>query len=1108
MKRHFLLSLVLLAAPALVSAAANEGYYRFPTIRGNTIVFTAEGDLWKVGAEGGLAQRLTSHPGLEAHAALSDDGTRVAFSADYEGPTEVYAMPVDGGLPERLTWDGDGARVIGWAGGEVLYATRHFSTLPDAQLVSIDPASRRRRVLPLDKAAEGVYDAPGETLFFTRFGRQSSKTKRYKGGTAQSLWRFTEGGEEAVALTADYPGTSHQPMFHDGRVYFVSDRDGTMNVFSMAPTGEDVRQHTHHAGWDVKDPDLGDGRIVYQLGAGLHVLDLASGEDRELDVRLASDFDQTREKWVEEPMDYLTAAHLSPDGDRVVLTARGQVFVAPVEDGRFVRATRDEYRHRSARFLSGGEDLLALSDQSGEVELWRLDARGLKEAEQITTEGDVLRFDAFPSPDGKRAAYIEKDDELWLADLATGERTQVAVSPLFGFRGLSWSPDSRWIAFAMTGENQMARLFLYRVEGGETAAVTSDRFNSFSPAWSGDGRFLYFLSERHLVSLSRHPWGTYQPLPLLDSMVKLYEVAAKSGERSPFAPGNELVGSDDEKEEEMKDDDEGSGKRKGKKKGKKDAKGDEDDDAKDDEVPTVEIDLEGIETRLVEVPVPPGNYTDLGANEGELYWISTETAARKGSLQAIERKRKAEVVTLLEGVESYELSASGKKLLVRKDDALHVVDAKASELGDLGKSRVALDAWTLSIDPRREWRQMFVDAWRLQRDYFYDPGMHGVDWPAVLEKYLPLVDRVRNRGELSDLFGEMIGELSALHEYVRGGDHREGKDRVRPGSLGAILERDEEAGGYRVAYVYPSDPDMPAERAPLERPGVEVAEGEVIVAINGVETLSLGDPGILLRHQAGRQVLLQVKGEDGVEREVIVEPIDPRGAAELRYDAWELERRQIVEAESGGEIGYVHMRAMGGGSYTEWARHYFPVFNRRGLIIDMRHNRGGNIDSWILGTLVRRPWMWWKARTGVPYPNMQLSFNGHMVVLCDERTASDGEAFTEGFRRLGLGKVIGTRTWGGEIWLTSSNVLVDRGIATAAEFGVYGPEGEWLIEGHGVEPDVVVDNLPHETYNGRDAQLEAAIKHLLERIREDPPAIPDPPAYPDKSSSATYPPSP
>jgi tricorn protease len=395
---------------------------------------------------------------------------------------------------------------------------------------------------------------------------------------------------------------------------------------------------------------------------------------------------------------------------------------------------------------------------------------------------------------------------------------------------------------------------------------------------------------------------------------------------------------------------------------------------------------------------------------------------------------------------------------------------------------------------------MFREAWGLERDYFYDRRMNGVDWPGMLAKYQPLVDRVSDRAELSDLLSQMVGELSALHIFVRGGDLRKGKDSIAPASLGAQLARDEKAGGLRVAHIYRSDPDYPDRLAPLARPGVDVHEGDVIEAINGVPALSVPDAAILLRDTADRQVLLRVRpAPPGAARDVIVTPITPDRETGLRYDEWEYTRLTRVEELGHGHIGYVHLRAMGGGDYAEWARDFYPVFDRAGLIVDVRHNRGGNIDSWILEKLLRKAWFYWQPRVGDPYWNMQYAFRGHLVVLVDQNTASDGEAFAEGFRRLGLGKVIGTRTWGGEIWLSSSNLLVDKGIATAAENGVYGPDGEWLIEGHGVDPDIVVDNLPAATFRGGDAQLDEALRLLEDQIRTQPVPLPPAPTYPDKS---------
>lgn len=461
---------------------------------------------------------------------------------------------------------------------------------------------------------------------------------------------------------------------------------------------------------------------------------------------------------------------------------------------------------------------------------------------------------------------------------------------------------------------------------------------------------------------------------------------------------------------------------------------------------------------------------------------------------------KIEPKTLVEDIQSYELSQNGKKVLIRKDKDIYVIDASEGSVDKLSDYKVDLSKWIFSVNPREEWQQLFVDAWRLERDYFYDPNLHGVDWKGLLEKHLPLVKRVADRDELNDLISQLVGELSALHIFVGGGDQRKGEDQISPASLGAKLKRDEAAGGYRIEHIYRSEPDYLDRQSPLVKPYLNINEGDVILAINGVSILSVINPRILLKNQVNQQVLLKIKSKkNGKIFDAIVKPISPSEEKRLRYDEWEYTRRQHVEKMSEGQIGYVHLRAMGGNNYSEWVQQFYPVYDRQGLIIDMRHNRGGNIDSWILEKLMRKAWFYWKGRIDKPIWNMQYAFRGHVVVLCNEKTASDGEAFTEGFRRLGLGQVIGTRTWGGEIWLSFDNWLMDRGIASAAEFGVYGPNGEWLIEGHGVDPDIVVDNLPHVTYAGKDAQLESAIKNLQELIRKDPRPVPTPKPHPDKS---------
>jgi tricorn protease len=1110
------------ATPAAAAAlpASPRGYYLQPALHGETIVFVSEGDLWKVPISGGVATRLTSHPGDESSPAISPDGTMVAFSAQYEGPTELYTMPLSGGLPERLTYSGLGTNPVAWTpDGKILAVSRSHSALPDRRIFKVDPAGGDKAAevtpIPLSQAADGWMDDDNRTLYFTRFAFQGSHTKRYQGGTAQKIWRYADGDPEATCLTADWNGTSRRPMWWKGRVYFASDRDRTINIWSMDPSGGDLRQHTKHDGWDVASPSLSDGRIVYQLGADLRLLDIASGKDEIVPIALDSDLDQYREHWIEKPMDYVSAVHISNDGEKVVLTARGRVFVAPRKQGRFVTADREEgIRYRDARFFPDGKGLLAMCDRSGEIEFWKLPANGVGEPTQLTDDGKIVRWEGILSPDGKYVAHHDKNQKLYILSVEKKTSRLIDQSDIDNFGDIAWSPDSKWLVYVKSADNMFGMVRLYGIDSGKSTDVTTDRYDSFSPKFSPDGKWIYFLSNRNLESSIHGVWGSYEPEPYFDKMTKIYMIPLARDERSPFAPADELqAASKDAEDSPAKDKDKDKDKAKkskddAKSKGKKaeEAKKAEEGEAKDGEekeaIPPVKIDLDGITSRLIETPVPAGTYSSLMVTGDALYWLSGRRGEPKRALKGAKiTNEDFEVKTLLEDVNSVELSGDGKRILVRKDEDVYVIDAAPASVDDLDKTKVDLSAWALSVFPRNEWKQMFEEAWRLERDYFYDPAMHGLDWKGIHDKYAPLVDRVRCRQELSNLLAQMVSELGALHTFVYGGDSRKGEDDVTPASLGAELARDEKAGGYRVARIYKTDPDEPEWASPLARHGVDVKDGDLITKIDGVPVLSVADCGTLLRRKAGGQVLVRIRpAGSGDERDVIVRPITPGEAADLRYSEWEYTRRLEVEKAGEGELGYVHLRAMGGDDFTDWAKNYYPIFTRKGLIVDVRHNGGGNIDSWILSRLMRKAWSFWSQRIGAaPSWNMQYAFLGHVVVLCDEETASDGEEFAEGIRRLGIGKVIGTRTWGGEVWLSSSNSLVDDGIATAAEYGVYGPEGDWLIEGHGVDPDIVVDNLPHATYMGGDAQLDRAVAELKKMIQEKPVVRPAHPKFPDKS---------
>jgi tricorn protease len=785
---------------------------------------------------------------------------------------------------------------------------------------------------------------------------------------------------------------------------------------------------------------------------------------------------------VKDPLEYLTSAHIHPEGESVVLTARGRVFVAPAKQGRLVRASRRPgVRYRDVVFMPDGDQLLGLSDETGELEFVTIPANGVGAGRRLSDDGTILRYRGYPSPDGKWVAYDDRNDDLWVLNVATGDRRKISESREgIGDRG--WSPDGRWLAYTMRAMNSFMQIKLYGVEDGATLPLTSDRVNSFSVAWDPAGDFIYFLSDRNLRSLVGSPWGARQPEPYFDKPIEVFHVALRKGLRSPFKADDELSRGDD---------------------GDGDGDGDGEGDGEGEK--RVEIEREGLMARVKQVPVESGNYSGLYVSKDALFFGARESGPNPDyHLMAVKIDNdKPKLETVVEDIRSFELSQNGKKMLIRKGESLYVIEAKASKVSELGDSKVDLSGWTFPIDVKEDWRQIFVDAWRLERDYFYDPNMHGVEWDATLQKYLPLVDRVTTRDELSDLIGRVVGELSALHTSVRGGDLRQGDDRIPVATLGARLLRDPGAGGYRIDYIYQSDPDYPDEMSPLADPDVDIHAGDVIEAVNGVATLEVPDIGALLRNQEGRQVLLNVRSGGrgsvpaGDSRDVIVVPT--AGEFGLRYGDWEYTRRQDVDDKGEGKIGYVHLRAMGSNDITQWYRNFYPVFNRQGLIIDVRNNWGGNIDSFILEKLIRRAWFYWKGRVGQPTWNMHYAFRGHMVVLVDQNTASDGEAFAEGFRRLRLGPVIGMRTWGGEIWLSSANRLSDGGIARAPMTGVYGPEGAWLIEQVGVVPDIVVDNLPHATFNGGDAQLDAAIAYLLEQIERDPRTVPPPPPYPNRA---------
>ncbi|WP_397596046.1 S41 family peptidase [Silanimonas sp.] len=1061
---------------AALPASATPGYYRFPAVHGETVVFTAEGDLWSGPLAGGEAQRLTTHAGQETHSALSPDGRRIAFVGQYEGPGDVYTMPIDGGLPKRLSFDGGRVEVHGWSPqGEVVYSSEDLvgPTLRRV-LRLVDPATLATRELPLHDAQQAAFDDRGRVLF-TRFGAHvnGDNARGYRGGAMGQLWLYDPATDaEARRLGSDSDGAMHSPMWLGGRWYFIGNADGHDNLWSMAADGSDRRQHTRHAPFDVRAARTDGTRIVYQRGADLHAYTPGNNDDRVVPVALVSDFERRRERWLERPLRFLESASLAPQGDRFAVTVRGRVALAgPGPRRRVEIAIPPEHRAREAMLSPDGRHVYAIADTDGRPEIWRFAADGSSDAKALTRDGTHHRWTLSVSPDGKQLAHTDKSGALHLLDLDSGRNTTIDRGRWGGddpHGRIAWSPDSRALVFSRAdtraGRDQIV---LYRLGDAAPTVLTSDRYVSYAPSFSADGRWLYFLSDRAFVASPSGPWGDRNTGPGFDRRSKVYALALQPGLRFPFALPDELAPATEPAP----------------------AKGNGDSEA----ATAAPIVIEGLAQRLFEAPVPAGNYSELLVGTDRLYLLDRE--GDRGVLKSFGIAAQGSSLEVLAGeVRSAQISTDRKRIgFVQRrgetDPILVVIDAGPKLPPDLTPNIVRVNDWRLPIDPPREWAQIFADAWRMHRDFSFDDRMRGLDWAAVRAQYEPLLARVTDRAELDDLLGQMIAPLGILHSQVRGSELPVDAEAAAPAMLGAALEQTAE--GLRIARIYRTDAELPSERSPLAQPGVDARDGDRLVAVNGRAVRHAGELAAALHHQAGQQVLLTLERDSREIRSVVV-PVDAPRNATLRYSDWVQGRIAAVEREGEGRIGYLHLRAMGPNDIASFVRDFYANVDREGLVIDVRRNRGGNIDSWIIAALLRRTWAFWQPPGQAPYWNMQQSFRGHLVVLTDALTYSDGETFAAGVKALGLGPVVGTRTSGAGIWLADRNRLSDGGFARIAEFGQFGADGRWLIEGRGVSPDVEVDNLPRESYAGRDRQLETALAMLKEKLSASP--VVQPPA--------------
>ena len=1088
---------LLLFSFVCFSLQANQGYYRYPALHKDTLVFTAEGDLWKSKLDENYAQRLTTHPAQESQAAISVDGQWVAFVANYTGNDEVYMMPLQGGLAKQVTFEQTRVKLHGWSSsGQISYSYNgRIGPIGNWSLRLVNPQSLELTDIPLADAVDGTIDPATNTLFFSQFGLQisSDNAHAYQGGAKGELWSFALGSDqEATHLSAKHKGSIRAPMVYQQRVYFVSNQSGTDNIWSMQFNGRDHKQHTHYSDFNVRDLRLDSGRIVYQLGADIYLYNIATNDNNKLEIQLTSDFSQTRGRWLNEPLKYLNSAKMAAKSKNVVLTARGRVAVASTDGSRLIEiATPADSRTRQAVLSHDGKWVYAFNDSSGEMEIWQYPADGSQGAKQLTHDGSTFRWELYPSPDGKWLAHDDKNGDLWLLNLSSGDNRKIlsrnnGVNPI---ASLTFSYDSKHLAVTRNElGSERSQVLLLDIESGHSQALTSDKYTSYSPAFSADGQWLYFISDRHFNPYPGAPWGDRNMGPSFDRRGQIFAIALNTKAKFPFDKPNELQGNDDSDLELKKTAQEPQP---AEPESTEVPTADSEEKVEDDKVaklPVITgIEWTGIEKRLYQVPVPPGNYSDLSANKSFLYVIDrvTEPGAQP-VLKSIKIGPYTKVDNFLPSVAQYSLSADGKQMFVRKTGDKHemsIVSAAARYSPSSDDSKVQTQDWKLYIQPKQEWQQIFHDAWLMHRDSLFDPKMRGLNWQAVEQKYQPLLARLTERAELNDIFEQMMGELNTLHSQVRGGDLPRDPAAPQAGSLGADYQQTKQ--GLSISRIFMNDPEVLSRLAPLAKPGVDAQPGDIITAINNMAVKTQADLAQALLNQAGKQVLLSLK-RAGADIQTVVIPGSNRDDYMYRYYDWVTQNQQKVD-QAEPEIGYLHLRAMGSGDIETFAREFYAQYKKQGLIIDVRRNNGGNVDSWIIEKLLRRVWSFWQPTNGEQFSNMQQTFRGHLVVLADQFTYSDGETFTAAIKALKLGPVIGKTTAGAGVWLTGRNTQTDGGMARVAEFPVYAiADGRWITEGHGIEPDIEVDNLPHATYMGKDAQLEEAIKLLQKQIKKNP----------------------
>ena len=1089
--KRFLIGQALTALLVGTTFAGQARLLRFPAIHENRVAFTYAGDLYLVSAKGGVARRLTGHEGMELFPRFSPDGRHIAFTGQYDGNTEVYVMPAAGGSPRRLTFTATLARddvsdrmgpnniVMGWTpdGRSIIFRSRmkSFNSF-NGRLYTVDLAGGMPRELPLPRGGFCSYSPDGGQLAYNCVFREFRTWKRYRGGMADDIWVYDFESKQTRNLT-DNPAQDIIPMWFGGRVYFLSDRDEhmRMNLYVCDVASGETRRLTDFAEFDIKFPCLGDKAIVFENGGYIYRFDLESEQCGKIPVRIQEDLAGGR-GGITSVSDSVANYEIAPDGQRALFGARGDVFTVPAERGPTRNLTATPGIHeRNSVWSPDGRWIAYISDATGEDEIYVVAQDGSGAPRQITTGAETYKYRIVWSPDSRKLLWSDRRQRLRYVEVKTGEITDVDTSAKWEFHNYEWSPDSRWITYIRPELEGMDRLYLYSLARRTSYPLTDGWFGVSSPAFSSDGRFIFFVSDRDFDPIySRTEWNhAYQ------DMSRIYFITLARTTESPFEAKSDEVRIDAKPKA-----DKAAGEPEGKADSKESA----------DKPNRMRVDVEGIQARIGVLPVAVASYYNL-ASVGDLIYYNRRSASEDGpQLMMYDLAKRKE--TELGRFGGYKISSDGKKMLIASGGRYAIIDLPKSRV-EMGET-LDLSGMEVRLDRPAEWTQIFNECWRQMREFFYVPNMHGVDWDLMRQRYEPLVKYVNHRVDLTYVIGEMIGELNVGHTYVGGGQYPQSR-RINTGLLGAEIVRDPASGYFRVERILPGRNWDTSLRCPLTEMGVDVNEGDYILAVNGIPTSKVSNIYELLLNTAGKQVVLRVNGEPSRKGSRTTTVIPTGDEAQLYYLNWVQTNIEKVTQATDGKVGYIHVPDMGRDGLNEFVKHFYPQLRKKALIVDVRGNGGGNISPMLIERLRREAVMITFARNAAPQPNPAEMIYGPMVCLADEFSASDGDLFTYRFKEHNLGKVVGKRTWGGVVGIRGSLPLLDGGYLNKPEFSRYDLDGkQWIIEGVGVEPDIYVDNDPAQEYAGIDQQLDKAIEVILEELRTKEKTIPPLPDYPVK----------